>query len=368
MKRHVASQDSLLSDEKIRAIAKLESKYLLEKQKKENELLAVESKLQKREIDSKKIERNGIIALSAILAITVLIVGAATRRLSVTNRILLQRNLLIEEQKEEIVGQNEELLMQQEEIKSQRDTLETQNRELAQSRRQISQHNLELEAAVSARTLELASSNDVLKTQFHQLEQFSFITAHNLRGPVARILGLANIFDRSKPEDNVEILDKLIATTKDLDSIIHDIGEILLASEGPKQKQEAIELLPFIEKIISSFSNEMQSIGGSFIIQIDALVIKTVPNYLSSILTNLISNSIKYCSPTVPLQIELSVMAEADRFNWIVRDNGLGFDFEKYATKVFEPFQRFHTQPEGKGLGLYLVKAHIKNLGGGPST
>jgi signal transduction histidine kinase len=48
----------------------------------------------------------------------------------------------------------------------------------------------------------------------------------------------------------------------------------------------------------------------------------------------------------------------------MVRDNGLGIDMKKYAAKLFFPYQQFHNQSSGKGLGLYLVKLQAESLGG----
>jgi signal transduction histidine kinase/Flp pilus assembly protein TadD len=363
-KRYAAYQDSLLGNEKIRAITRLESKYAIEKQRKENEILTLESKLQKQEIKYRATERSIIIVCCFILFIasTLLLIGML--KIKGLNKKLHQQNHFIERQNEDIAKQNIELILQKEEIKSQKDALETKNIELATSREKISRNNTLLEEVVRVRTLELSRSNEQLQEQFHQLEQFSFITAHTLRGPVARILGLGNILSLSKPEENSQIIDKLISTTHDLDSIVHEIGQIVLVNEQTQQEIETIELLPFVEKVKASFLEELKTIGGNFTIRVDAPLAKSNPNYLNNILTNLISNSIKFRSPVIPLNIHLSIQADKGILTWTVKDNGVGFDSEKYSTKLFEPYQRFHHYLGGKGLGLYLAKSFVKNLRG----
>ena len=47
-----------------------------------------------------------------------------------------------------------------------------------------------------------------------------------------------------------------------------------------------------------------------------------------------------------------------------VRDNGTGIDLQKYQSKIFYPYQKFHRGIAGKGLGLYLVKLQTEALGG----
>jgi signal transduction histidine kinase len=43
-------------------------------------------------------------------------------------------------------------------------------------------------------------------------------------------------------------------------------------------------------------------------------------------------------------------------------DNGLGIDLNKFKSKIFDPYQRFHLHTEGKGIGFHIVKSYIKAL------
>jgi signal transduction histidine kinase len=269
-----------------------------------------------------------------------------------------ERTRQIQEQKEEIISQNEELTQQGEELAAQRDLLEKQNQVIAKN-------NEALEETVRVRTAELVKNAEELQRQFSQLEQFSFITAHNLRGPVSRILGLAAIFNRTTADpDNIGIIDRLIVSTKDLDNIIHDLGKILEVQQGKPMAVEIIEIKPFIDKILSRFASDIEINAATVNLHLQAAEMKGVPTYLDSILSNLISNSLKYRNPQKPLVIDISVNKTNGKLKWTVRDNGLGFDTEKFTSKVFKPFQRFHTHVEGKGLGLFLIKTQVESMGG----
>src|SRR5690606_28851856 len=89
-----------------------------------------------------------------------------------------------------------------------------------------------------------------------------------------------------------------------------------------------------------------------------------VQQYVESILYNLMSNSLKYRHPDrIP---EINIEASDEEGFMVLRhtDNGLGIDLEQNKTKLFNLYKRFHFHVEGKGLGLYLVKAQIEALGG----
>ncbi len=82
-----------------------------------------------------------------------------------------------------------------------------------------------------------------------------------------------------------------------------------------------------------------------------------------AIINNLFSNAIKYKAQTQPSIVTLLFTEGENVYRLIFEDNGLGFDSEKYADKLFQPFQRFNTHTEGKGLGLYLIKSQVDALG-----
>ncbi|MES1226631.1 MAG: histidine kinase dimerization/phospho-acceptor domain-containing protein, partial [Bacteroidota bacterium] len=153
------------------------------------------------------------------------------------NKILISQNLTLEtkvgERTKEIATQNEELVQQQEEIAAQRDALSLQNKKLSEAQEIIEKQNLEiqsennrLESLVQVRTKELQQTNQELAEHNNQLEQFAFIAAHNLRAPLARILGLAKVLELST-EDREFVFTSIIDCTRDLERVIKDLNVVL---------------------------------------------------------------------------------------------------------------------------------------------
>jgi ligand-binding sensor domain-containing protein/signal transduction histidine kinase len=267
------------------------------------------------------------------------LVKERTKELRETNKALIKSE-------DEIAAQNEELIQSQEEISAQRDLVFRQN------------ENLEEE--VSRRTQELVEYNQ-------QLEQFAFISAHNLRAPVARILGLGHLLgietdERYKKE---QIYPKLIRSTQELDEVVRDLNRILEIRKNNSSFIESINLAAVVLMVQKNLEQEINLTRASITTDFASIEsISAVKAYLDSILYNLISNAIKYRDPfRVPI-IHIKTEKIENEICLSVSDNGLGIDVEAFREKLFTLYSRFHSHIEGKGMGLYLVKTQTIAMGG----
>jgi signal transduction histidine kinase len=295
-------------------------------------------------------------------------------------RLVAERTQELISQNEEIAAQNEEISSQVEELMTQQDQIELQNKELQQSNQalrdarqlveqqhdQLQHHTEELEKQISARTEELLVTNTELLDQNKQLEQFAFIVAHNLRSPVARLLGLTNLAKLIDPHSNeVEvILLKVADSGKELDTVIHDLSNILEIRNGQDKLFERVSLtlrlasacMALKEEIDASHARITQDLSAA-----DALY--TISPYIESILYNLISNAIKYRHPDRIPVISIRTALVEGVVRLMVKDNGLGLDIQRHGAKLFHLYQRFHRDGEGRGIGLYLVKTQVEAIG-----
>lgn len=273
---------------------------------------------------------------------------------------------LVFERTEEILSQNEQLVRNQEQIKIQNERLATQNKAYGRLREIVLKQNQNLEQAVKKRTIDLANSNHELKKIIQKIEQFSYITAHNLRGPVARILGLTALIDKDKigSTENRLIVERLHVSAKDLDAIIHDLGTILAVQQSKTDKFVAVNFEKTVRKTLSVFSKEINALGIQIELDCSFKSMETIPSCLENILSNILSNSIKYRTESQTPIISIKAEEEGGKYKLVVEDNGIGFESDAFADKLFEPFQRFHTHKEGKGLGLFQIKTQVTFLGG----
>ncbi len=200
------------------------------------------------------------------------------------------------------------------------------------------------------------------------LEQFSYIVSHNLRAPVANILGITDLItqgDMNEEETNFLML-SLTETTKKLDGIIMDLNYATQLKLSPNENRETILFSEIVESIIISINQIIEKNEVVVVTCFDIMnTCFSVKSYIYSIFYNLITNSIKYKKPGHPLLCEIISEKTGDNLILTVRDNGLGIDLGKIGDQIFEIYRRFHMGvAEGKGLGLFMVKTHVESLGG----
>ena len=87
--------------------------------------------------------------------------------------------------------------------------------------------------------------------------------------------------------------------------------------------------------------------------------------YLESIFLNFLTNSIKYAHPTrYPLVKIKTFFDEEEHTKLSYSDNGIGMNMDRVRHKIFGLYQRFHSNSDGKGIGLYLTYSQVTALGG----
>ncbi|MEO7768392.1 MAG: PAS domain-containing sensor histidine kinase, partial [Ferruginibacter sp.] len=201
----------------------------------------------------------------------------------------------------------------------------------------------------------------------NDLEQFAYIVSHNLRAPIANILGASNVLNEAvlTSEKKRALNQGLSDSVTKLDEVIKDLNHILQVKGGINEIKEMVLFSKLVEDIKISIKNLIDKndveIEYDFS-QMDELL--TLKSYLYSIFYNLISNSIKYRRQNVPCKIEIKSHYSKNTVALVFADNGMGIDLQKKGDQVFGLYKRFHTNVEGKGMGLFMVKTQVETLGG----
>jgi signal transduction histidine kinase len=240
------------------------------------------------------------------------------------------------------------------------------NLQLSEQNEEIKTFNEGLESQVQKRTGELQKTLATLEKRNRDLDQFSHVISHNLRGPVANILGLGEVVNRSNPGDpvNIEVFDRLLNATQNLDTVVKDLSVILKVKDNQSIPKEKIIVNDVIESVKKLLRAEIEKSNLAIQIEDDQVKqIDSVKPYFESIVYNLFSNAIKYSVPNSKPTVWVRTQLKDDEFIFSVRDNGTGIN-QTNLEKIFEPYKRLTLNGEGKGLGLYLVRTQVEAMKG----
>jgi signal transduction histidine kinase len=148
---------------------------------------------------------------------------------------------------------------------------------------------------------------------------------------------------------------------KTLDRYVDHLSQ----KEALNAQIEEVDFAPVFQKVTKVVNSLL--INSKTTIKSDFTELPTIMfngPYLESIFLNLITNSIKYAKPGKPPEIVVTTTIDNGLAKLIFRDNGIGFDLEKVGNKIFGFKETFHSNTDGKGIGLYLIYNHITSLGG----
>jgi len=196
-------------------------------------------------------------------------------------------------------------------------------------------------------------------------EQFTHITSHNLNAPVANIITLAETFNELDSEAEKELyIDFILTSAKSLQQVILDINQILHIRQHLGEVKEDIDFNQVLNNIKSIISTDLIREQVSINHHFATTHIFATRSYVHSIFYNLILNSIKYRRPNIAPQIIIASQTIGTQLVLTFTDNGKGIDMQKYGSKLFGLYNRFDSQVEGRGLGLFMIKTQIEELGG----
>ncbi len=216
---------------------------------------------------------------------------------------------------------------------------------------------------IKKKEIELSHLTDELMHTNRDLQQFAYITSHNLRAPVANLLSLIMFFDRAEfSENNDSLFEKVDLCVQKLNQTLNDVNEVLTSRVSKANQFEELVFEKEVNSILASISEEVASTRTSVIANYEVPTIQYSRKVMDSILINLVTNAIKYRKKDVDPIIHIHTYLEAENIVLSVKDNGIGINLERHGNKIFGLYQRFNADVDGKGMGLFLIKNQIEAL------
>jgi PAS domain S-box-containing protein len=219
---------------------------------------------------------------------------------------------------------------------------------------------------------ELEFKVNELKIVNEEMESFSYSVSHDLRAPIRHISGFIDLLKKNietaLDDKNKRYLQLVIDSTKEMGNLIDELLTFSRMGRKPVEVN-SIDLHLIINEIISTIQSDIKQRKIKW--EIPKLpVVFADPGLIKIVLTNLISNAVKYTAGKGEAVINISEYSNKDNkgndYNVIcIKDNGAGFDM-KYYDKLFGIFQRLHSSEdfEGTGIGLATVKKIIQKHNG----
>lgn len=225
-----------------------------------------------------------------------------------------------------------------------------------------------LERKVAELTAEAGRRNTEIEVLNKELEAFSYSVAHDLRSPLITIDGFAQVLlentTRSLDETNRDHLQRISTAARRMHRLINDLLDLSKIVRAPLHRG-TVDLSKLAREILQTLRDRAPAREANVVVTA-GLVVSGDSGLLRIALENLLANAWKFTSRKDRAHIEFgSGPDRAGRTVYFVRDNGAGFD-PRYATKLFSPFQRLHseTQFPGTGIGLATVQRIIHRHGG----
>jgi PAS domain S-box-containing protein len=211
----------------------------------------------------------------------------------------------------------------------------------------------------------LLDRNEELVKINAELDRFVYSASHDLRAPIASLLGLIEVARLEKDITNIEtLLDMQKKSLLRLDRFIKDIVD------HSRNMRLSVESEPVnFDNVVNSTFEQLQFMENVNRLRKSISIRQAAEFYTSStrlhiVFNNLISNAIKYADlrkddPFLEITVEANETAAEIR----IRDNGEGIPAESQS-RIFDMFYRASGKGTGSGLGLYIVKEAIQKLNG----
>jgi PAS domain S-box-containing protein len=212
---------------------------------------------------------------------------------------------------------------------------------------------------------ELDRSRQELERSNHELEQFAYIASHDLREPLRMVSGYVGLLDqnyRAQLDDRaIEFMDFALDGVRRMERLITDL--LTYSRAGKMAPFKAVDVENLMMEVIAAQVLTIHETGAEITYDPLPRVMGDEPA-LFSLLNNLVGNALKFRGAAPP-RIHLRARRDGAVWTFLLSDNGIEIK-PKDRQRIFEMFQRAHSQSEypGSGMGLAICKRIVERHGG----
>lgn len=207
-----------------------------------------------------------------------------------------------------------------------------------------------------------------LERSNRDLEQFAYVTSHDLQEPLRMISGWVGWLDKNLPGEMAPPVRKafnyVLEGARRMRALIHDLLAYSKMSNDPFIGTEA-DLGKAVAEATSLVKGAVDESAASIVVSGPLPTVPGVHGQMVQLFQNLIGNAIKFRRPDVPPEIVVGALRVGGDWTIFVRDNGIGIPSEQHEN-VFKILRRLHKEDEypGTGMGLSICKKIVERHGG----
>lgn len=320
--QYLILKDSLNDLNVARQVERLQFEMDIERKEQENELLKVNHARNEAVILQQRLQNITLIVIIGFISILGLVQWRNSKKRREINDMLERQNQFIRSQREEIVDQNQKLF---------------------KHNRQLSDIN-------------------------HEKDTLMSIVAHDLKAPLNRIKGIADIMELEGglTTDQQEYIHMTKNATQAGLDLIKDLLDVHMLEENVTPNYTTFDISAFMLEKVEAFTPIATAKQIHLhISRVESESVRLDADYLSRIADNLLSNALKFSPPNGT--VEVAAGKTADHFWFSVRDEGPGFS-EGDKQQMFQKFRKLTARPTAgetsNGLGLAIVKTLVDRLKG----
>jgi signal transduction histidine kinase len=215
---------------------------------------------------------------------------------------------------------------------------------------------------------QLAESNELLARSNRDLEQFAYVSSHDLQEPLRMIRSFSQLFMQrygtEVSEDARELLEFVTDGAERAQSLVSDLLEYSRVGSSERPFED-VSLDEVVERALDVLAPQIEDTGARVYRPDHMPVVCGDPAQLERVVVNLVGNAIKYRDPDRPPQLRIESHRIGNAVRVDVIDNGIGFDAE-HSQRIFMMFQRLHARGEydGNGIGLAICARIVERHGG----
>lgn len=197
------------------------------------------------------------------------------------------------------------------------------------------------------------------------LNHLIYVVSHDLREPLTGISGFASLVSRRYSKklgvNGQQFLTEIVDGCRRLERKLDDL--LTLSKIGSKRPRGSFKLTDAILEAKRALRGTMEEKRATVHVPMDLPRVLGDQSMIAQVFQNLFSNSLKYNDVCVNVWVDAKVTERECVVS--VKDNGIGFDM-KHANRVFDVFQRLHSEDQypGTGIGLAIVKKIVERHGG----